>query len=84
MRASFQELQEQLKTELRAEKQKTESLQQPFEFQEITERMKAEQNAFKQKMEQGFVLLQHEASEREKSFHSEMEDLKSELNSNLC
>lgn len=50
LKVSFHEIQERYETELTAERQKNETIQQEFKNQETIQRLKAEQDAFKQKM----------------------------------
>ncbi len=76
LRASFQDIQEKYQSYLLAEKPRNEKLQLQLDFQRTVQRLKAEQDAFKLEMEQKVKLLQQNASERETSFHREMEDLR--------
>lgn len=84
-----QEIHQRYETELRAEKQKSETLCQQFETenksdaerlsdnQEQIQRIRAERD--QEKMELESELFQQDASKREKSFHGELEDLKIKL-----
>lgn len=91
LKVSCQEIHQRYETELRAEKQKSYTLQQQLEtenkshaervseYHEQIQRLKAEQGALQQKVEQEIKLLQQDASERETIFCRELEDLKIKL-----
>lgn len=91
LKVSCQDIHQRYETELRAEKEKSDTLQQQLEtenkshaervseYQEQIQRLRSEQDALQQRMEQEIKLLQRDASEREKSFCRELEDLKFKL-----
>ncbi len=88
LKVSCQEIHQRYETELMAEKQKSDTLQQQLatekksraeresEYQEQIQRLKAQQDALQQKVEQELKLLQQGGSERETIFCREFEDLK--------